>query len=319
MSEVAGAAMHQYRWFESDGLYMAINRASGNSISELGLEPDSHIHVQDLLDAVLLADHDPLLQCLEVWSGQVFDWTPMTAAKPDNPQEETVDQLNADNSLHYQTHLPRLTISLSSLEGQKRTIYLAIAHDELRQMPELPEQWQSLVKLTRHARLYEAVLQKKILRTDEYEKLCPGALLLLPDSFSSLWAVQMQPISAENSSEAPAISGELSTESNAIRLMPNEAIQQHDQTVGSDADQSAELDMEISLKTSLLINQLYAESAWQSGQNVLIALPQLLESVPVVIKCQMHKLKLQGRVVSLGSGYAVLVDGPDLSNDANED
>lgn len=319
MSEVAGAAMHEYRWFESEGLCMAINRASGNSMSEFGLEPDLQVQVQDLLDAVLLADHDPLLQCLEIWSGQDFDWKPMIAVKSDDTEENMVDQIGANSSLHNQSHLPRLTVSLSSLEGQRRTIYLAIAHDELRQMPELPEQWRSLVKLSRHATLYEAVLQKKRLHTDEFQKVGPGALLLLPDSFSSLWAVQLRPIKTENISEALSISGELSIENNAIRLVPDDAIKPYDKPASSDVDQSDNLDMEISLETPLLINQLYAESAWKSGQNVLVALPQLLETIPVVVECQLRKLKLPGRVIPLGSGYAVLLDSSGSTSNVSED
>lgn len=348
---MGGSVIPVYRWFECDGLYMAIDQTSGGSLAELGLGHDLQAQVMHLMDAVLLADHDPLLQFLEAWGEQVFDWKPVSSTASSNVDEveyigddpaASEDSSVAEIPLHQHTHLPRLTVSLSSLEGQKRVVYLAIPHDELIQMPTFPEQWHSLVALKRYTHQFDVVLQEKILRAREQEKLEPGAFVLLSASFSDSWALQLQPVEGGSSEPADAVlpmRAELNAENNAIRLCkPDIALSDDQQALlavsdeqeilqtrvqpdsgAADSDQALARLMKIRFKAPVLINQLYSNSAWQSGNNVLIALPESLESAAVEIALIGSDLIFYGRIVALGKGFGVLLDNTTLTKISNQD
>ncbi|MFK7994278.1 MAG: hypothetical protein AB8B87_09075 [Granulosicoccus sp.] len=301
-----------YRWFESDGMYMAIEEQSTTSLLDLELDPASGAEVQDLLDAVLLAGHDPLLQCLDAWSGHEFDWTPVRVAPtPGEGDVAIADTPGTARPLHKLTHVPRLTVSLSSQEGQKRSIFLAIPDKELADMPVFPEQWQPLVHLRRHAFQCEIALQLMQLDAHEWDKLQPGSMVLLERSFSERWPVKVHCAMDEIADEAffGSIKASLLVEDNVVRLL--------EQNERNDKDNTDDYEISIRLQIPVLLNSLYISSAWQSGQNVMAALGEPLQGARVKILRYIGSDEtlptLYGSVVSIGRGYGVLLDAlPDL-------
>jgi len=320
-----------YRWFESDGLWIAIDEASGRWREDLDMTSVPTDEVQDLLDALLLADHDPLLQCIDASCKQSFNWRPASIASVMTTSEAGEGAASADKDtrpapLHQQSELPRLTMSLASTQGQARTVFMAIPADESLTMPELPAQWQELVAIQPHVVECLVNLQQGASDATEWVSLKPGALVLLDQAFSDSWAISLHPVSAVNASDVffTDVKGSLSTQHNAVGLLPPELTQMQSQEQEQEKqqeqqeqqeqeqEQDNEYQLEIRLELPVLVNQLYIQSAWQSGLNVTASLAEPFSGAGATVhchnRCANETQSLRGRVVAIGRGYGVLLD-----------
>lgn len=284
------SAIPEYRWFESDGLFMAIDQSFGLSLAKLQLAAGLDGELPDLTDAMLLSDQDPLLQCVDAWCNHEFNWKPVrldTVADKANASTDTDDSNNSNSNddtggtdgvagnasdnesilvvkpLHQQTQLPKLTVTLSSLEGEKRAVLLAVPNDELANMPDLPEQWQSLVSLTRHSYLYEVVLQDKLMSAVELEKIKPGAFVLLTESFSQAWPIQLSASKgvAMSKDVSAVMSAHLQIANNTVRLLQYENSEAAVDTVLKRIDEEC---VENELVTDALIPESEAQAQEQT-------------------------------------------------------
>lgn len=324
MSLIDSSVMQKFRWFETEGLYMAIVDMPEKSLIDVELSSSSRAQVPDLLDAMLLAEHDPLLQCLEAWVGADFDWKPAfansvvkTAAKdgagenPEPSEEQDSSPLGADVPnlpLHLQTDMPRLTVSLSSLEGAQRTVYLALTHEELLDMPSFPELWQSLVSFKQHLFQCEIGLQSLMLSADDWAKLEPGAMVLLENSFLEQWQVTVHTTNNLSNAESfiASVNGTIVADSNLVRLVQQPPVDASVGNVGA-------YGVSVRLQTPLLVNELYINSAWQYGQNVSLAMGQPLLGADITLlrhaRDSDSSEALHGQIMQIGRGYGVLLSG----------
>jgi len=212
-------------------------------------------------------------------------------------------------ALHEMTRMPRITASLRLLEGANRMIFLTIPFDELENVPPVPEQWQSLVDLKFHAFKYNPCFESAVLTEEENSKLVPGAMFLMNNSFELNWPVSMtaQPEAPELASSFTQLSkGYFDQESFSIRLQPA-ARKPADGEISTDEKTLFLLD------ESLVINQLYAKSIWQSGKNLVLKLSQALENSRVRIiqssESKQSKVEMFGTFIRVGKGFGVLIDG----------
>ena len=166
------------RWFESDNFFIALDQTSAKTAesAESPEQSQSQESVTDLHDAVLLAEHEPLLQCLAALLGADVAWQPVREPAA---------------ALHEMSHMPRITATLRSLQGAEQCVYLAIPVDDLDTVPEIPEQWQSLVKFEPHVFHFHPCLQSCVLTDQESDKLVPGSMALIEGSFNDNWPVSL--------------------------------------------------------------------------------------------------------------------------------
>ncbi|MBX2880185.1 MAG: hypothetical protein KTR32_09655 [Granulosicoccus sp.] len=311
-SNASGPILH---WFESDGLYLAVDRTSGHALDGLPMNSTTLAEVPDLVDAMVLADQEPLLQCLDAWLEQSFNWQPAHLAGTNAEDEASSADIpsSAGLALHEQTHYPQLTVSLAALEGQRRIVYLSIPHAELKQMPALPEQWQSLVTLTHHACLAHVVLQSSSLSADELIRLKPGGMVLLSDSFAESWPVLLRPDNPATTGSFSPLGATLRAEENILRLVEVET----DDPFERQADESM---LVLTLENPIMINQLYINSAMRSGQNVLIPLPDSLEGARVVVlQGGANEPSMAGCIMPVGRGFGVLLENMTASGCNHQD
>lgn len=292
------------RWFSSDGLHLVIDRSASQVLPELSLPADAQAIVSDLVDAVLLDEQDPLLLCVDDWCGTVFDWKPV----PETTSGQNLQSLH----LHELTDYPRLTVSLSSLQGTPRTIWLAMDGDTLADMPELPESWQSLVRLERHLLPFAVQLQKYRLTSAEQCKIGPGSLLLLPMSYQDQWRVSLYAVdgTATGSNDLDAT---LDSQERVVRLVPQSSASSNDA-------REPEHNTVIELAESMMINKLSMQSVWQAGLNMALPLPGELDGLRVVVRQPLTDFQaaasspsaplpdLTGSLMKVGEGYGVLLD-----------
>jgi len=261
-------------WFEAEGLHMAVVASEGESSAEL-----SH-----LTGAVLLADHEPILQCIDAWIGAELDWTPS-------------DSDFSSQALCRHKDNPRLTVSLTSKEGVQRTIYLAIPFEQVVNLPEFEEPWLSLIDLKRHVSQFDVNLQNSQLSDEEADKLEPGSLILLKHSFVEHWPITFIPVVDEPHARACSerVGGVLNMQDNKVTLH-NLSESQFSCT------HSHTSNLSIRLNTPIVLNELYIGSAMDDGQSVSVALAEPLVNASVSVQ------HLQGRIVPVGHGLGVLLE-----------
>ena len=299
-----------YRWFRSDSVFIALDRLRvGESVdtstesaalpqaASLQLEP-----VSDLHDAILLAEYEPLLQCLAALMGQDEPWEPVN--------EPSV-------ALHEMTHMPRITATLTSLQGVQRTIYLAIPVEELEHVSSVPEQWQSLAKIETHVSQFYPCIQSCDFSDEELDKVISGALVLLEESFNERWSIKLgvrstsiepnDPLNeiGEKIRISPAYDGLFDSKNQTIRL---------GQHRGGAASASTLNDSQtlFFFDEPVMVNHLYAESVWQAGRNFVLALSQSLDELRVGVVLPSRNERpgktLFGSLKRVGRGYGVLID-----------
>ena len=344
--ELLGVVASNLRWFESDGSVIAIDRSKSTALGELAVPRDQELAVMDLIDAVLLNEQDPLLRCIDDWCNSSFKWRPLRQPQLD-PDSDLARRQASESPvlLHELPGYPRLGLSLTSSEGTPRAVLLAIDADTLEQMPALPEAWQSLVQLRSFLRQGSLRLQTLHLSMDEKAKLAPGSLMLLPQSFESVWRANLIDMQAGSPMPAEGIAAEVDLEENRIRLiagqhtnsqsidaaaqstesLPDEGVQhaQEDSTQAptdsnhSEVDQSDSSEQTVTVTVELAqplpFNDLYTLSVWQAQLNMALTLPGELHGAPVVVWQHVQSGReggtdrLAGQLWRVGQGYGVLL------------
>ncbi len=316
MTDVAHTALPiDLRWFECDGLYMVIDRSGSSALAELGVLSSEQAIVADLVDAVLLDEQDPLLRCLDAWCGTTIEWEPFRSPSSgfstsrEADQGEQVESVDAQQPayLHELVNFPRLTVSLTSLEGTPRTIWLAMDAETLANMPALPDNWQSLVRVNRHLLPCTVQLQKFNLKIEELGKIGPGGLILLPQSFREHWLATVHaPIETLNIMDV-----RIDSTGPIIRMLP----QSNDMVNADTADDASNVLVE--LADDVMINELYMRSVWEAGLNMVLPLPQALVGTRVVVRKSAAEAAMplpsawSGTLMKVGEGYGVLLDPSD--------
>ncbi|ASJ70511.1 hypothetical protein [Granulosicoccus antarcticus] len=318
--ELPGSAL---RWFECNGIYIAIDRTASSALPALGVVADKEAVVMDLIDAVLLDEQDPLLRFLDDWCSTAFDWRPWRATVSDEATEQGSEEAQepqdmvAPVPLHELRGYPRLTGTLISLQGPSRKLLLAIDAESLSMMPEIPEAWQSLVKFQSHLMPYRLQLQQMQLNTEEVEKLEPGALVLLPQSFESDWSIRMEASLAGSILETHCkLHAFLDTTNSRFKLLPGAGPEPNGDaqslTAGTDTESEFQ-SITVELEDSVPINELYTRSVWQSQLNLVLPLAQEFLGSRVVIRTDgvtEHGVtkNLPGTLMQVGIGYGVLLE-----------
>lgn len=292
-----------YRWFESNNVFIALdqidNRLAPIATTDPASERQQQDSVTDLHDAVLLAEYEPLLQCLAAIIGEDQTWCPVR--KTSAP-------------LHEMTQMPRITATLKSLQGTSRTVYLAIPINELSDVPAVPEQWQLLVKFESHIFHFHPCLQSCVLSEQEVGKLMPGSMVLLEGAFDDTWpinlTVQSELTNLLSSTDfdyqfTDIYSAFLNCENQTIRVLQNDDAV--NKSVGVARDDTLFL-----IDEPITVNRLYMESAWQARMNFVLSLAQSLEHTRVrVVQPTANNptgKTLFGTLRKVGAGYGVLVD-----------
>lgn len=293
-----------YRWFASDGFYIAIDQTRNSSAENKTSNVVDYAPVSDLRDAILLAEYELLLQCLDDWTGMASEWRPVRAVP--GPESEV------SSVLHELEHLPRITLALRSLDSDGRQLFVCVPVADLKDMPDLPAQWRSVVEIERFITEVQIGIQSWPSSDTEQQSLVPGAMILLRDSYEERWPVSVH--SGETSNKWQPSSGFehtqvlLDPDSASIRLL-------------SAADKPSthrhpafdKHSVSVRLQQSVSFNSLYAQSIWQAGGAMVLPLPDPIEGarVSVVMRTvddQPGSADLPGSIVRLGSGLAVLLD-----------
>ena len=158
------------RWFRAGALALAIDRtseaAAPDGASVAGAPPGDDADaeaIERLRDAVLLGEHDLLLDALDDWLSEEGDWRPGEAA--DDEFDVTLRELESGRR-----------IGLAFGEGAPPTTLAA-----------LPRRWRGRVSLLRHRSSAELVLDRFPLGAEDTARWAPGSVVILPGSFRSGW------------------------------------------------------------------------------------------------------------------------------------
>lgn len=170
------------RWFRAGAVALAIDRTSetapdGASIAGAppGDDEDAEA-IERLRDAVLLGEHDVLLDALGDWLAEEGDWRPGEVA--DGEFDVTLREVESGRR-----------IGLAFDEGTLPTPRAA-----------LPRRWRGRVSLLRHRSSAELVLDRFSLGEEDTARWAPGSVVILPGSFRSGW----RPVLAAPSEDDPS-------------------------------------------------------------------------------------------------------------------
>lgn len=285
------------RWFEADGVSLsistvmaAVDGASGYASSDNAFPWSSE--TMDMCDALLLDAQDPLLRCIDAWLGKELDW----------------------QQISYPNGEPERVLTLNSLVGPDRQVSLVMSRDELDALPPFPADWQPFVSATHNVLLAQVLLDRVQVSTRELEKIEPGALVLLPASFESVWRVSLL-VEAESD-----MAQEFVTHCQASLQMPDSAIAiaplKHPGEKPLEAE-NAEYIVVVA-EELLSINMLRARNAWQRDMVDEYAFSSSQTKLRVQVRPgtgtsadgQVDSSRvLSGILVGMGRGYGVLIDG----------
>jgi len=146
------------RWFAAGETRLALDTPQSKAPAAVRL----------LNDAVLLDEHEPLLQCIASWCNTDFDWLP--AAGDDEHS---------------------LAVTLQSNAGRDQQAGLVMPEDVLTSLPPFPDAFTDLVSVCWHATQASLLLDRVKLSAEEVALLVPGSLLLLPASYADLWHAEV--------------------------------------------------------------------------------------------------------------------------------
>lgn len=291
-----------YRWFESHGMRIAIDLHKNACFKDIPESAQARQEVSDLLDALLLAENDRLVQCLDEWIGIDGHWRPVT----DSPDD---GRAHVPLGLHEHTAMPVVTASLKTLDSANQEIYACIPNAELSQLPQLPGKWRDSVRINSHVHEIRLRLFRTGMTAEETTSIEPGAMILLKDSFNEDWEVDIEFVPSQYSRESITnVAVRLDKAASTIRLLPlNEARPESSNSVAESRQLS------VYLAKHNHFNRLYAESIWNAGGTMVLALEESIEGARVMVKTDnpepgTNSHCLPGVVVKIGNGLAVLLD-----------
>lgn len=307
----AAVARQQYgsrrRWFVADDLHLCLRCASDNkkfetveAVGDTNAEADEQIAL--FQDAIALAEHEPLLTCIDHWCAAALDWQPLPVAGqvPLSPGSVVEALTGAD-----------VDVTLSALNGPERTVELALTAQRLASMPAFPPELAELAALSWRRISVALCIDRFVLGNDDIERLGPGALIVLPASFNEVWLGNLREVGegdevVRQNSEPTAVRIDAAT-GELLRLFDKKQVDDW-QFAASSADtstsQSPILNVMLADPITVDVRQWRAASA---------ALPRLTACGPFCGQRVCLQLttgtsvvdKFAGEIVSLGSGYAV--------------
>jgi len=286
-----------HRWFEADGVSLSISTAmvaADNALEHTS--PDNALpwssETMDMCDALLLDAQDPLLRCIDAWLGKELDW----------------------QQISYPNGEPERVLTLKSLVGPDRQVSLAMPRDELDALPPFPADWQPFVSATHHMVVAQILLDRVQVSISELEKIEPGALVLLPASFESVWRVSLL-IEAESD-----VAQEFMSQCRVTLQMPGSEIAiASSKRPGENPPEAENAEyIEVVAEESFGINMVHARDAWQRGMVDEYAFSSSLPKLRVHFQPRAgtgaddqadSTRVLSGILVGMGRGYGVLIDG----------
>ena len=261
----------QRRWFEAGEAWLAIDTDT----------TESDAPIRTLEDAVLLHDHDPLLQCLASWCGDDFEWTPASADK-----------------------FEHVAVTVQSRAGRTLTAGLGMPDELLESLPPFPERFAELVRVGWHRTKASLLLDQVTVSAFESTNLQPGSLLLLPGSFAELWQATLrfdQPDDRAARVYVQPATGMLSFDG-WDSLSPTEPVD--DISLASNVTEPASVTVDVFLESRVPIDLNDWLEASESGSALASTDGFFRRSLRITAGSQ----TLSATLMIVGDGYGALID-----------
>jgi len=258
------------RWFEASDFLLAIDQLEAHRY-ECASKPLAAM--DGWLDAVLLDEQGPLLQCIANWAQNDFDWQPLT---------------NTSNL--------SLDMTVASLAGTQRTLGLVCPAHNTQLLPTLPESLSTLLSVQHHKEQVRVCLDEFVLTAEELEKCETGGFVLLSGSFHSSWVVQLH--SFESSQTVLAARLDPASASLSPLSQPCELVEDGDKRI------------RVLLHEHTLLDHNHRRSDKADIQSgVMLPIPPLEQSaVDVEIITSEGVTVFEASLLRIGNGFAVRLD-----------
>ena len=284
------------RWFVADDLYLCICGVSGSEkfesdVSIDGTESDQQVAL--FQDAIVLAEHEPLLSCIDHWLGVALDWRPISVSEQVLPDPAVIHESLTGASVD---------VTLTALDGPERQVELVLTEQRLASMPAFPTELATMAALTWRQIPVDLFIDRFVLGNDDIERLGPGALIVLPASFHEKWLGSVREVTQKSESVGVRIDAMTGGLSRLCDQKQNDARQP--ESSNSSTTQSPMLNVMLADPLNIDVRQWHVASAAPQrlatsgplgGQRVRL---QLIVDTSVVDN-------FAGEIVSLGTGYAV--------------
>ncbi len=304
VSEVHEALARQqsgtvWRWFVADDLLLRLRCASGNgefkAAESIGdTKPDIDKQIALFNDAIALAEHEPLLTCIDHWCAAALDWQPLPVDEqvPLSSGSDAKPLIGAD-----------VDVTLNALDGPERIVQLALTAERLVNMPAFPAELARVVALDWRQIPVALCIDRFELSVDDIQRLAPGALIVMPASFNEIWYGSIREVAQYGDStsvQIDAATGELTRIFDRMHIVDTQS--------ASSSDETSSLTSTLSIVLADLISVDVRK--WRTGS---AARPDLIACGPLCGKRVCLDLitgtsvveKFTGEVVSLGMGQAV--------------
>lgn len=321
------------RWFVADDLRLCLRCTSNDGKFETVDETNDKADKQIALfqDAIALAEHEPLLTCIDHWCAAALDWRPLPAAEqvPLSPACVVEGLTGTD-----------VDVMLSALNWPERTVELALTAQRLASMPAFPAELTDMAALSWRQISLALCIDRFVLSNDDIERLGPGALIVLPASFNEVWLGDVREVSG--GAEVSELEQEVSEDKVAMLEEVDSGEESADFTESTQNNEVTGVRIDATTGELLRLLDKQQVDDWQSAfssadasisqsptLNVMLADPVIVDvrrwraasaDLPMLTACGSlcgKRVRLQiatgasvvdkyiGEIVSLGQGYAV--------------
>ena len=155
----------------------AIDDKSGDKSGEAAEQLCNDTVKNAFQSAIALAEQDPLLQCVSSWLNQDFDWQPLTVKDSQEIETDLAPDIIPD-------------VTLYSAKSTRHKIGLSFRNN-IDCLPIFPAEFGEFVELQRRKQWLSLCLASLQLSDVDVQRLKPGSLVLLPDTFKDQYAVEL--------------------------------------------------------------------------------------------------------------------------------
>ncbi len=162
-------------------LTLCIDYAIGGKGGEAAEQLCNDTASNSFQSAIALAEQDPLLQCVSSWLNQDFDWQPVPASDSQELEPDLMPEITPDIT-------PDIT--LRSAKSTRHRIGLSF-RENIDRLPTFPAEYGEIVELQKHKQTVSLCLASLQLSDADVQRLKPGSLVLLPESFKDQCEVEL--------------------------------------------------------------------------------------------------------------------------------
>ena len=291
---------YRWRWFVADDLHLRLRCASGDGNFDAGKavgDTETEVNEQIALfnDAIGLAEHEPLLTCIDHWCAAALDWQPVAAgAQVPLSSDSDVEALTGADA----------DVTLTALNGPERTVELALTVERLASMPSYPSELADMAALTWRQISVALCIDRFELSDDDIQRLGPGALIVLPASFNEVWIGDIRKVAQNDEPTGVRIDA---TTGGLLRLFDETQVddtQSASSTVEISASQLRTLTVMLADLIDVDVRRWRTASATQPGLTACGPLCGKRVSLELTAGASVVD-NFTGEIVSLGTGHAV--------------